>query len=300
MVRFYKFLYTRDREDYGYRIRPECIPDGLIKRCRSMLDITDMDLFDTVEIEEWKNRLLVMPSKESIIVARVIKTEDFDPYMRPIVALEGTVITPGGYRGMLEIISVALYMSNRKAFYTQWKEEGNTDVNIDIPMVCNPLDVMDSDSLTKNGVSGELQKLYERLHYRTLSCEVNIIITDRQDRIASCISSFYSADVYDSSKVYSSEIYSENTKKNICTEKPAKICQILILFRENKKKELCYCWKVIDMATKQTVCRTKWLSIDKSINLSMLMMQGEKVRQHFILSGWKVLDILPNAVEGEV
>ena len=40
MVTFNRFLFTRDDEDYGYRIHTDNIPSGLINEVMAMIDLS--------------------------------------------------------------------------------------------------------------------------------------------------------------------------------------------------------------------------------------------------------------------
>ena len=106
MVTFNRFLFTRDDEDYGYRIHTDNIPSGLINEAMAMIDMPDKTDFTHMSTDDWKKQYLIMPTGERIIVSRIINTGDLDPFSRPIVSFEGISISPGGYRGIIEVLNV--------------------------------------------------------------------------------------------------------------------------------------------------------------------------------------------------
>ena len=208
-----------------------------------------------------------MPTGERIIVSRIINTGDLDPFSRPIVSFEGISITPGGYRGIIEVLNVVHMLNSNISIYESWKN-GDNSISVDVPLMCNPIREYTNEELDDLGIHGELKLLYERLHLGLLNTDKNIVICDDQKLYSEYLSSLYSANIYDSDR----------------------ICQVFIKFTENRKGLLGYEWLVKDLTLNTILEKTSWKYLDRDTDISLIVSRGEKIKNHYKLMRWQVLE----------
>ena len=289
VVTFNRFLFTRDDEDYGYRIHTDNIPSGLINEAMAMIDMPDKTDFTHMSTDDWKKQYLIMPTGERIIVSRIINTGDLDPFSRPIVSFEGISITPGGYRGIIEVLNVVHMLNSNISIYESWKN-GDNSISVDVPLICNPIREYTNEELDDLGIHGELKLLYERLHLGLLNTDKNIVICDDQKLYSEYLSSLYSANIYDMGKDYTLKAETPSSESHLPVAGSGRICQVFIKFTENRKGLLGYEWLVKDLTLNTILEKTSWKYLDRDTDISLIISQGEKIKKHYMLMGWQVLE----------